>query len=174
MTDGLFHAQYWLHEWIKRLNVKARTLVVRLHVKSPIQMFTEKRRSDGKVPEDRDAPVFEAGWLLTKLPSEDRMRAVFAEFNRFKPTSGPLPWKYLDVQLVAERFPRSERQIVLLREWKIIMNEHTRKLVESGKSSMVVHDTSFLEFADHFNTLTWSERLERRLHGIPTNLVGLI
>jgi hypothetical protein len=170
----IVHAQYWLHEWIKRLNVKARTLVVRLHVKSPIQMFTEKRRSDGKVPEDRDAPTFEAGWLLNKLPSEERMRAVFAEFNRFKPTSGPLPWKYLDVQLVAERFPRSERQIVLLREWKIIMNEHTRKLVESGRSSMVVHDTSFLEFADHFNTLTWSERLERRLHGIPTNLVGLI
>ena len=168
-------SQYWLDKWITRLDVVARNLVVRLHVHSPIHYFSEMRRHLA-LPDDRSAENFKPGWLLNNLPKEQRMRDVFGgSLNRDAKRQGKLGWKYLEVQLVAERFPRSQKEIVILRRWHVSMDEHTKSLVHiGGGSTEKIYDTQFLEFADKFNTLDYMQRLETRLHGIPKALVGMI
>lgn len=154
----------------------ARSLVIRLHVKSPFEYMEDHRFHEG-LPHASMAENLEPNWLLGNLPVEARMRTFWEKLHQDKKQEGmsKWSWKYLDVQLVTTRFPRSEKQQVLLRSWSVQLDEHSGMLVQPvGGSSQKVYDSQFLEYADHLNTLDYKVRLDKRLHEVPQALMGMI
>jgi hypothetical protein len=137
--------------------------------------FTDHRRTSTSFTEDRMADPFEPGWLLNALPKETRMREFFRDIRRPTNAARKMDLKYLNVELVADRFPGRYEQTVLLKSWSAVMDENTRTMVDLPLgTSEVTHQHTFLPYADAFNTMSWTKRLLERLHRVPRELQGMI
>jgi hypothetical protein len=147
--------QYWLPLWIKRLSLRPRSLWVRIHVSSPMVYFSDHRRTFTSFNDDRLADPFEPGWLLKALPKEHRMREMFQNIYRRPKYVPRMEFKYLNVELVADRFPGRYEETVLLKSWSAEMDENMKKMVDLPSHN-------------------WPKRLGERLHCVPRELQGMI
>jgi hypothetical protein len=139
--------------------------------------FSDHRRTFTSFNDDRLADPFEPGWLLKALPKEHRMREMFQNIYRRPKYVPRMEFKYLNVELVADRFPGRYEETVLLKSWSAEMDENMKKMVDlpsHNPTSLVNHQHTFLPYFDAFNTMTWPKRLWERLHCVPRELQGMI
>jgi len=114
--------------------------------------------------------------MFKELPRDGKDRHKDQNKDDDKPKS-KLDYKYLNVELVADRFPGRYEQTVLLKSWSAEMDENTRMMVELPShhpTSLVNHQHTFLPYADAFNTMDWPKKLWERLHCVPRELQGMI